>query len=86
MLVASWSSEKFRTESITPFSVKATSLYYKLRNIITKSDHKSADNHVIESVIAEDIDINPQSPLVGGGSLIDSMGLGQVCLALEEKS
>ncbi len=30
---------------------------------------------LIKDVIEEDIDINPDDPLIGGGSLIDSMGL-----------
>ena len=34
----------------------------------------------------EDIDINSQSSLIGGNSSIDSMGLVQICLALEERS
>ena len=41
---------------------------------------------VIKGVVEEDIDINPQSPLIGGDSSIDSMGLVQICLALEERS
>jgi len=42
--------------------------------------------HVIKDVLEEDIDINPQSSLIGGSSSIDSMGLVQICLALEERS
>lgn len=41
---------------------------------------------IINAITNEDVDINPQSPLVGGSSLIDSMALVQICLALEEKS
>ena len=41
---------------------------------------------VIKSVLDEDIVINQQSPLIGGDSSIDSMGLVQICLALEERS
>ncbi len=41
---------------------------------------------VIKGVVDEDIDINPQSSLIGGDSSIDSMGLVQICLALEERS
>ena len=42
--------------------------------------------HVIKSVIEEDVNINRESPLIGGDSSIDSMGLVQICLALEERS
>ena len=41
---------------------------------------------LIKDVIEEDIDIKPDDPLVGSGALIDSMGLVQMCIALEEKS
>ena len=41
---------------------------------------------VIKSVIDEQADIDPQSSLIGGDSLIDSMGLVQICLVLEERS
>ena len=41
---------------------------------------------VINDIIEEDISINRQSPLIGGDSSIDSMGLVQICLALEERS
>ena len=41
---------------------------------------------VIKFTVDEDVDINPQSSLIGGDSLIDSMGLVQICLALEERS
>ena len=42
--------------------------------------------HVIKDLLEDDIDINPQSSLIGGNSSIDSMGLVQICLALEERS
>ena len=41
---------------------------------------------VIKDVVEEDIDINPQSSLIGGNSSIESLGLVQICLALEERS
>ena len=41
---------------------------------------------IIKSVLDEDIVINQQSSLIGGNSSIDSMGLVQICLALEERS
>ena len=41
---------------------------------------------VIKDVLEGDTDINPQSSLIGGNSSIDSMGLVQICLALEERS
>lgn len=41
---------------------------------------------VIKSFIDEQADIDPQSSLIGGDSLIDSVGLVQICLALEERS
>ena len=41
---------------------------------------------LIKIALDEEIDINPQSSLIGGDSLIDSMGLVQICLALEERS
>jgi acyl carrier protein len=41
---------------------------------------------IIKSITEDLIDIAPDSPLVGSGSLIDSMGLVQICIALEEKS
>ena len=41
---------------------------------------------VINGIVDENVDINPQSSLIGGDSLIDSMGLVQICLALEERS
>ena len=42
--------------------------------------------HVIKDVLEEEFDINPKSSLIGGNSSIDSMGLVQICLALEERS
>ena len=39
-----------------------------------------------EAVSEEDIDINQNTPLIGGNSSIDSMNLVQICLALEDKS
>lgn len=41
---------------------------------------------VIKGVVGENLDINQQSSLIGGHSSIDSMGLVQICLALEERS
>ena len=41
---------------------------------------------LIKNVIEKDIDIQPNDPLIGGDSLIDSMVLVQMCIALEEKS
>ena len=41
---------------------------------------------LIQNILEDKIDINPQSPLVGGSSLVDSMALVQICLALEERS
>jgi acyl carrier protein len=41
---------------------------------------------IIRDVAEEDIEINEQTELVGGGSSLDSMGLVQLCLVLEEKS
>ena len=41
---------------------------------------------IIRDVAEEDIEINEQTQLVGGGSSLDSMGLVQLCLVLEEKS
>ena len=42
--------------------------------------------NLIKSTLEDVVDINPQSFLIGGGSIIDSMGLVQICLALEERS
>tara|TARA_B100002052_G_C15418824_1_gene391855 strand:+ start:209 stop:481 length:273 start_codon:yes stop_codon:yes gene_type:complete len=41
---------------------------------------------IIKDVAEEDIEINDQTQLVGGASSLDSMGLVQLCLVLEEKS
>ena len=41
---------------------------------------------IIKDVAEDDIEINDQSQLVGGGSSLDSMGLVQLCLVLEERS
>lgn len=42
--------------------------------------------NIIKNIVGKQIDISPQSFLIGGNSLIDSMVLVQICLALEEKS
>lgn len=42
--------------------------------------------NLIKSTLEDVIGINPQSFLIGGGSIIDSMGLVQICIALEERS
>ena len=41
---------------------------------------------IIQRITENSIGIDPHSPLVGSGSLIDSMGLVQICIALEERS
>ena len=41
---------------------------------------------IIKGITDGEIHIEPQSPLIGGKSLIDSMVLVQICLALEDKS
>lgn len=41
---------------------------------------------IIKDVAEDDIEINDQSQLVGGESSLDSMGLVQLCLVLEERS
>tara|TARA_Y100001978_G_C23465605_1_gene324460 strand:- start:382 stop:651 length:270 start_codon:yes stop_codon:yes gene_type:complete len=42
---------------------------------------------IIEEIVdGEGIEIDENSPLIGGNSSIDSMNLVQICLALEEKS
>ncbi len=41
---------------------------------------------IIKSIVGDDIDVTSHSPMVGGGSQVDSMGLVQICLALEERS
>ena len=38
------------------------------------------------SIEDDDIEINANSNLVGGNSMMDSMGLVQTCIALEDKS
>ena len=40
----------------------------------------------IKMNVWEEFDINCHSPLVGVSSQVDSMGLVQICLALEERS
>jgi len=41
---------------------------------------------IIKDMTEDDIDLVPDSSLVGCGSIIDSMGLVQICLALENIS
>ena len=41
---------------------------------------------LISNIIAEEISLDQNTPLVGGNSSIDSMNLVQICLALEDKS
>ena len=41
---------------------------------------------IIKRVTDDQVYIDPNSSLVGGDSPIDSMGLVQICLALEERS
>ena len=41
---------------------------------------------IIKRVLDDQVDVDPQSSLIGGDSLIDSMGLVQICIALEERS
>ena len=41
---------------------------------------------IIKEVLEENIEINDETPLVGGNSQIDSMTLVQICLNLEDKS
>ena len=41
---------------------------------------------IIKTSIDDDIEINATSNLVGGNSMLDSMGLVQTCIALEDKS
>jgi len=41
---------------------------------------------LINSLIDEDLQLQEHSTLIGGDSVIDSMTLVQICLALEEKS
>ena len=42
--------------------------------------------NLIKTVIEDDILLNEDTPLIGVESLIDSMSLVQICLALEEKA
>ena len=42
--------------------------------------------NIIKNIIQEEMNIEENSPLVGGDSLIDSMNLVQICIALEDKS
>ncbi len=42
--------------------------------------------HIIRMIAGDDVNVDCHSPLVGGSSQIDSMGLVQICLALEERS
>ena len=42
--------------------------------------------NIIRTIVGDDVDINSHSPLVGGSSQVDSMGLVQICLALEDRS
>ena len=41
---------------------------------------------IIKASMDDDIEINANSNLVGGNSMLDSMGLVQTCIALEDKS
>ena len=41
---------------------------------------------IIKNIIEEEMSLEENSPLVGGNSLIDSMNLVQICIALEDKS
>ena len=41
---------------------------------------------IINQIVDEDILLEPTSPLIGGNSIIDSMNLVQICIALEEKA
>ena len=42
--------------------------------------------NIIKNIIEEEMSLEENSPLVGGNSLIDSMNLVQICIALEDKS
>lgn len=42
--------------------------------------------NIIKNIIEEEMSLEENSPLVGGDSLIDSMNLVQICIALEDKS
>jgi len=63
------------------FSDTIKSLIAQIRMITTQELIQ-----IIKDMIEDDIDLVPDSSLVGGGSIIDSMGLVQICLALEERS
>tara|TARA_Y100001968_G_scaffold325292_1_gene366275 strand:+ start:112 stop:387 length:276 start_codon:yes stop_codon:yes gene_type:complete len=41
---------------------------------------------IIKESIEEDIDFDNNTSMIGGESMVDSMGLVHICLALEEKS
>ena len=41
---------------------------------------------LIQEILEEELILQKDSPLIGGDSIIDSMGLIQICLALEERS
>ena len=41
---------------------------------------------IINQIVDEDILLEPTSPLIGGNSIIDSMNLVQICIAVEEKA
>ena len=42
--------------------------------------------NIIKNIIEEEMSLEENSPLIGGNSLIDSMNLVQICIALEDKS
>ena len=41
---------------------------------------------LIQKILEEELILQKDSPLIGGDSIIDSMSLIQICLALEERS
>ena len=41
---------------------------------------------LIKEVVEDEIDLFDETPLVGGSTIIDSMNLVLICIALEEKS
>ena len=41
---------------------------------------------IIKNVVEDEIEIKTNTPLIGGNSIVDSMGLVQTCIALEDKS
>ena len=41
---------------------------------------------MIKEVIQEEIELEEETPLIGGNSSIDSMNLVQICIALEDKA